>query len=62
MDHLVTVIDEDDWNEAINDPRVHELHRRADALAQDLISRGHCPCHLVVEQFCPNTRSNQPSN
>lgn len=48
----VTVIDGDDFAAALQDPKVHALHERAQKLAADLVKRGHCPCHLVVN--CPN--------
>lgn len=60
MSDIVAIIDEDDWNAALNDPRVHELHRQAAEYAESLIARGHCRCHLVVEWSCPNRE--KPSN
>ena len=45
-------IDGDDFVEALSDPKVHEMWRRANEYAADLIARGHCKCHLVIN--CPN--------
>ena len=51
---LATIIDADEYEQALRDPRVQEVHRAAYEYARSLIARGHCPCHLVIN--CPDAR------
>lgn len=48
----VLVIDAAEFEEARRDPRVHALWAEAEKRAEELIARGHCRCHLVIN--CPN--------
>lgn len=48
----VTVIDADEYEAALHDPKVHQAQAAGRAYGTSLIARGHCRCHLVVN--CPD--------
>lgn len=53
-DDKVTIIDADEWEEAIRNPKQEwvEMQLKAKEYADHLVANGHCCCHLVIN--CPD--------